>query len=290
MPPFRIAKLATAIALALPALIGCAGKNTYRLDAQPMVTESRFAIIQNFGTAHVESSRVDALVMEVADLLGVRLRDSVRKVRIVVTSPENIAGLALAINSTPSGKVSAMSAGRYVEALYVPKASISLIPYFDRVILCHELAHYVTDHYLSHTPLAKWEEIADRVEHKLWMTKPVPASPTPLVPSVARTEGASPVQKAPTTEDEDSTSRGAVNAAAELPEAGAATLPDPIPVALAAAALATDVDAVVPVPDHHVAEFDAVVPAPFLEAEGQALVDDADGDVEGLPEPVSLAR
>ena len=190
MPLFRIAKLVTFALLILPTLIGCATKNTYRLDLAPVVTQSEFAIIQNFGTADIDPSKVDALLAEVADMLGVTLDHSVRKVRIVVTAPDNITGLALAINSTPSGKVSAMSPGRYVEALYLPKASVAMIPYFDRGILGHELAHYVTDHYLTQTPLAQWEHIADRVEQKLWMTKSTPPSPAPLR-SVALAQDAS---------------------------------------------------------------------------------------------------
>ena len=185
MPRFRIVKMLMCALLILPSLIGCAARNTYRLDLEPRVMQSEFAIIQNFGTADVDSSKVDALLLEVADMLGVTLDRSVRKVRIVVTAPENISGLALAINSTPSGKVSAMSPGRYVEALYLPKASVAMIPYYDRVILGHELAHYITDHYLPQTPLARWEHIADRVEHKLWMTKATPPSPAPALPAVA---------------------------------------------------------------------------------------------------------
>ena len=191
MPLFRIAKMVTCALLILTALIGCATKNTYRLNLEPVVTQSQFAIIRNFGTADIDPSKVDALLGEVADMLGVALDPSVRKLRIVVTTPENIAGLALAVNSTPSGNVSAMSPGRYVEALYLPKASVAVIPYFERVILGHELAHYVTDHYLTQTPLAQWEAIADRVEHKLWMTKPTPPSPALPVPSVVLVEEAS---------------------------------------------------------------------------------------------------
>ena len=191
MPLFRIAKMITCALLILPTLIGCATRNTYRLNLEPVVTQSEFAIIQNFGTADIDPSKVDALLLEVAGMLGVTLDHSVRKVRIVVTAPENITGLALAINSTPSGKVSAMSLGRYVEALYLPKASVVVIPYFDRVILGHELAHYVTDHYLTQTPLAQWEGIADRVEHKLWMTKSTPPSPALPLPAVVLAENAS---------------------------------------------------------------------------------------------------
>jgi hypothetical protein len=229
-----------------------------------MVTHSEFAIIQNFGTAEIDPSTVDALLREVADVLGVTLDRSVRKVRIVVTSPENITGLALAINSTPSGKVSALSGGRYVEALYLPKASIALIPYFDRVILGHELAHYVTDHYLTQTPLAQWEAIADRVEHKLWMAKPTPPSPAPPPPSVALVEDASREQDVLPTED------------------GKDWL-EPDLVALPVGASPGEPDASVPGPQaHSVDEFAAVVAVPLAEGEGQARADEVDGRADAL--------
>lgn len=162
---------ATAFALLVfPLLVGCAAKNTYRLDA--VVTETRFATIQNFGTAEIDAARVDSLLMEVADILGVTLDRAVRKARIVVTAPEKIAGLFRAASATYHGR-------GYAEALYIPRASLVMIPYFDRIILGHELAHYVTDHYLNQGPHAQtqWEAIAERVERKLWATKPAPTKP-----------------------------------------------------------------------------------------------------------------
>ena len=191
MSRVRLARIAICVLLLLPALIGCAARNTYRLDLAPVVTQGEFSIIQNFGTADIDTPTVDALLLEIAGMLEVTLDRSIRKVRVVVTSPDQISGLALAINSTPAGKVSAMAPGHYVEALYLPKASIALIPYFDRVMLGHELAHYVTDHYLTQTPLDRWEAIAERVEQKLWVTKAVPTPPAPSLPSVVLAQDAS---------------------------------------------------------------------------------------------------
>ena len=188
----QILKVAAFALLTLPGLIGCAAKNTYRLNLDPGVTQSQFAIIQNFGTAEIDPAQVDSLLTEVADLLGVTLDRGVRKVRIVVTAPEHIDGLARAV-----AKVAATSHGHgYVEALYLPKASVVLIPYFDRIILGHELAHYVTDHYLNQTPLAQWEGIADRVERKLWATKPAPPKPAMPPASVVVVEDASAARSA----------------------------------------------------------------------------------------------
>jgi len=41
------------------------------------------------------------------------------------------------------------------------------IPYYSRQILGHELAHYLTDHYLKSTPRRNWERIALMVEDAL---------------------------------------------------------------------------------------------------------------------------
>ena len=71
MPLFRITKMAICALLILQALIGCATRNTYRLNLEPVVTQGEFAIIQNFGVADIDPSKVDALLMEVADMLGV---------------------------------------------------------------------------------------------------------------------------------------------------------------------------------------------------------------------------
>ena len=165
--------------LTIPPLVGCAAlqtittseavssiarilgpKNAYRLTLDPVVTHGQFAIIQNFGAAEIVAAQVDSLLAEVADLLGVALDPSVRKVRIVVTAPDIITALFSSMASTARGNARA-------EALYVPKTSLVLIPYFDRLILGHELAHYVTEHYLGRTPLAEWEAIAEKVEWKL---------------------------------------------------------------------------------------------------------------------------
>ena len=183
----RTLKAATFALLVFPVLVGCAAKNTYRLDS--VVTESRFATIQNFGTAEIDAANVDSLLMEVADLLGVTLDRAVRKARIVVTAPEKIAGLFRAASANYHGR-------GYAEAVYIPKASIVMIPYFDRIILGHELAHYVTDHYLKQMPHPQWEEIAERVERKLWASKPQPPKPATPPEAIVVAEGPPAVQSA----------------------------------------------------------------------------------------------
>jgi len=100
----------------------------------------------------------------------VELDPAVPKPRIVVTSPGRIDRLY-------SSSSVAFSGHARVAALYFPGANLVLIPYFDRTILGHELAHYITDHYLK-TPRPEWEEIAHIVEWKLLMTKPL-ATGTP---------------------------------------------------------------------------------------------------------------
>jgi len=182
-----IAKLVVLTVLVLPGITGCAAKNTYRMDRDPDIVHSRFAIIQNYGTAPVDPRQVDALMMEVAALLGVAVEPSVRKVRIVITAPQNIDGLARVVAARSSENWAwASHRHGYAEAAYLPKVSVILIPYFDRIILGHELAHYLTDHYLKQVPLAQWEEVADRVERKLWVAKPAPL--TPAAPTLVAAE------------------------------------------------------------------------------------------------------
>ena len=57
--------------------------------------------------------------------------------------------------------------GADAEGLHFPGASLLLISSYDRTILGHELAHYLTDHYLKQTPRDKWEAVARMVERKL---------------------------------------------------------------------------------------------------------------------------
>ncbi len=149
--------------LALPLLAGCGSLNAYRSES--VLLRSRFTIIENYGTTETDPREVDRLLLQVAEILGVQLNPTVPKPRIVVTNPNRITSLY--------GSTSVAFPGhRRVAALYFPGASLIMIPYFDRTILGHELAHYVTDHYLK-VPRAEWEEIAHAVEWKLLTARPI---------------------------------------------------------------------------------------------------------------------
>ena len=109
---------------------------------------------------------MDGLLEEVAEILDVRLDPATPKVRIMVR---------------PSGQIEAMArgtvgvAGHGARALYFAGANLVVIPYYSRTILGHELAHYLTDHYLKSTPRRHWERIALRVEDALPCRRPWPA-------------------------------------------------------------------------------------------------------------------
>ena len=73
---------------------------------------------------------------------------------------------------------------------YFPGANLVLVPRFDRPLLGHELAHYVTDHYLRDAPRSKWEWIASRVEHQLYAFKRPAATPVAQAPATLAHAGA----------------------------------------------------------------------------------------------------
>ncbi len=138
-------------------IVGCVELNAYRPDAE--VTESRYATIVNYSTTPIDPDRVDDLFIEVADILGTQLDPAVPLPRIVVTTPDRIASLY-----EPKGR--RLPWDLQARALYFPDAGIVMIPYFDRSLLGHELAHYLTEHYAT-APRSEWERIADGVEWKL---------------------------------------------------------------------------------------------------------------------------
>ncbi len=149
--------------LGFPILAGCASLNAYR--AESVLIHSRFTTIENYANSWIDSEQVDQLLLQVAEILGVRLDPAVLKPRIVVTDPERIARFYTTESAAFPGHVRAA-------ALYFPGTSLILIPYFDRTYLGHELAHYFSDHYLK-APRAEWEDIAHSVEWKLLTAKPV---------------------------------------------------------------------------------------------------------------------
>ena len=174
---------ATLMLLSFPVLVGCAGMPSY--SERATVTPSRYTTIENFSDVAISAEEVDGLLLDVADLLGVRLEAGKPKARIIVTTPSRIAGLYRAGAATLGGHAQAVG-------LYYPAASLVLVPYFDREILGHELAHYLTDHYLKSTPRGDWEKIAYRVQRQIGShtrvaqgTAPVlvaeRATPAPLV-------------------------------------------------------------------------------------------------------------
>jgi hypothetical protein len=138
-------------------VVGCAGV-TYR-DRSSLVY-TRYATVENFGDAPITAEQVDGLLEEVAGILDVTLSPAAPKVRILVTSPGHIRDLYRQV-------VNVASHGSHARALYIPGASLVLIPYYERSLLGHELAHYLTDHYLKSTPRSEWERLAYRVEDAL---------------------------------------------------------------------------------------------------------------------------
>lgn len=162
----RLRAAAGTLALVLvPLLAGCASLNAYRRDAD--LLQGRFTTIENYGTEAVDPAQVDHLLLEVAEILGVTLDPAVPRPRIVVTSPGRIARLYSSASATFPGHPRAV-------ALYFPRASLILVPYFDRTLLGHELAHYLTEHYLE-APRSRWEKIARDVEWKLLTARPRPS-------------------------------------------------------------------------------------------------------------------
>jgi hypothetical protein len=63
--------------------------------------------------------------------------------------------------------VTAAPHGADARALYLPGTNVVAIPYYSRTLLGHELAHYLTDHYVKLTPRRSWERIAVMVEDVL---------------------------------------------------------------------------------------------------------------------------
>ena len=168
------------VLVGLPILAGCASLNAYR--AESVLIHSRFTTIENYANSGIDPEQVDQLLLQVAEILGVRLNPAVPKPRIVVTDPDRIARFYTIESAAFPGHVRAA-------ALYFPGTSLILIPYFDRTYLGHELAHYFSDHYLK-TPRAEWEEIAHAVERRLLTARPAvtgtPAKSEPVITPTAQ--------------------------------------------------------------------------------------------------------
>lgn len=170
--------LGLAALLGVLPLVGCAGVN-YR--DQATASQTRYANVENFGDEVITAEQIDGLLEEVADILKVTLEPSKPRVRIMVTSPGRIADLYRRVATVAPH-------GSDAVALYLPGASLVMISSYDRIILGHELAHYLTDHYLKSAPRKDWEKIAYRVEDRLPFKAPVakpPAAETVVATRVA---------------------------------------------------------------------------------------------------------
>jgi len=140
-------------------LLAACGSSVHAYRTESILLHGRFAIIESYATSPINPEEVDELLVQVAHILGVRVDPIARKPRIVVTTPDRIGRL--------HGAGAAGFPGHgHAAALYFPRANLILIPYFDRTLLGHELAHYVSDLYLK-IPRAQWEEIAHWVERQL---------------------------------------------------------------------------------------------------------------------------
>jgi hypothetical protein len=159
----------------LPVVVGCADV-TYRERAT--LSHTRYAVIENFGDEDITAEQVDGLLEEVAQLLHVTLSPGKPKVRIMVMPANRIAELYQRI-------VTVVAHGGRARAIYLPGANVVAVPYYSRSILGHELAHYLTDHYLKSTPRQRWERIATMVEDALPDTPRVVARRSPAPEDLA---------------------------------------------------------------------------------------------------------
>lgn len=141
--------------LLLPLLLqGCLSHVQYLTS--PGIQAGLHADIVNFSNSEIAPEKVDALYLEVARLMGITPNTSKPRPQVLVVSPTQIHQEYLRLGR------SAKAQDGIAIALYIPHANKILIPYFDRTLLTHELAHYFTFNYLS-APRSQWEAIADRV-------------------------------------------------------------------------------------------------------------------------------
>jgi Zn-dependent protease with chaperone function len=143
-----------------------------------VLSHTRYAAVENFGDEQITTEQVDALLEEVAAILDVALLPSTPKVRIMVMSPGRIADLYRQV-------VTVAPHGADARALYLPGANVVAISHYSRTVLGHELAHYLTDHYLKSTPRRNWERIALMVEDELPSTPRIVARRVPGADFVA---------------------------------------------------------------------------------------------------------
>ncbi len=185
----RALRILAALVVA-PLIVGCAGIN-YREQAE--VSQTRYASLENFSDEAISAEQVDGLLEEVAGLLDVTLSPDKPRVRIMVTTPSRIASVYRSVSAIAPHGADAV-------ALYFPGASLVLISSYDRRILGHELAHYLTDHYLKSTPRNRWERIAYDVEDRLPLRSPnvarTPAGGTLLAARLTPPDAPRPIAEA----------------------------------------------------------------------------------------------
>jgi hypothetical protein len=159
----------------LPVVLGCADVNYRERSA---LSHSRFATVENFGDENISAEQIDDLLEEVAEILNVTLSANKPKVRVMVMSSGRIADLFRQV-------VTAAPHGADARAFYLPGASLIAIPHYSRSVLGHEMAHYLTEHYLQSTPRHSWERIALMVEDALPDTPRIVARRSPATDAVA---------------------------------------------------------------------------------------------------------
>jgi len=152
----RVWRIVAPLAL-LPVVLGCAD---VAYQERSVLTHTRYATVENFGEEPITAEQVDALLEEVAEILDVTLLPSTPNVRIMVMSSARIADLYRQI-------VTVAPHGADARALYLPGANVVAISHYSRTVLGHELAHYLTDHYVKSTPRRNGERIALMVEDAL---------------------------------------------------------------------------------------------------------------------------
>jgi len=159
----------------VPAVLGCADVS-YR--DRSTLTHTRYATVENFGDQQIAAEQVDDLLEEVAEILNVTLNPRTPKVRVMVMPAGRISDLYRQL-------VTVAPHGTDARALYLPGANVVAIPYYSRTLLGHELAHYLTDHYLKSTPRRNWERIALMVEDALPGTPRIVARRSPAPDDLA---------------------------------------------------------------------------------------------------------
>jgi hypothetical protein len=156
-------------------VLGCA-ETSYR--ERSTLAQTRYATVENFGDEQISAEQIDDLLEEVAGILNVTLSPSKPKVRVMVMSAARIADLYRQV-------VTVAPHGADARTLYLPGANVVAIPYYSRTVLGHELAHYLTDHYLKSTPRRSWERIAVTVQDALPDTPHVAVRKSPAPGAVA---------------------------------------------------------------------------------------------------------